>query len=296
MAQGVLTSYYARQICGKELSVYQCGEEECTGGHYFGPAIRNYYLIHCIHSGKGTYCRGNQRYSLGPGDGFLILPGESAMYRADQDEPWHYTWVGFQGEKAQELLSMAGLGGEQVVFHCGVKSGAFDSLISLCRQATGPNPNDFSLLGYLYLFLSQMMNPDRLHPGSLKKGQYYDKAIQFIANNYAYDITIPMVAEAVGINRSHLFKVFKEKIGLSPQEFLIQYRIIKATELFDTTDLNVTEVAFSTGFKDPSHFSKVFRSIVGCSPKEYEKTAEPGMHISLLTSLDPLQKTKEHQK
>ena len=140
------------------------------------------------------------------------------------------------------------------------------------------------------------MKPDRLHPGNLKKGQYYDKAIQFIANNYAYDITIPMVAEAVGINRSHLFKVFKEKIGLSPQEFLIQYRITKATELFDTTDLNVTEVAFSTGFKDPSHFSKVFRSIVGCSPKEYEKTAEPGMHISPLMPLDPVQKTERHQE
>lgn len=90
-----------------------------------------------------------------------------------------------------------------------------------------------------------------------------------------------MVADAVGINRSHLFKVFKDKIGMSPQEFLIQYRITKATELFDTTNLNVTEVAFSTGFKDPSYFSKVFRSIVGCSPKEYEKNAEPGRLVSL---------------
>lgn len=154
MAREVLFSYYARQICGKELSVYQCGEEVCSGGHYFGPAIRNYFLIHCIQSGRGTYCRGNKIYSLGPGDGFLILPGESTLYRADEEDPWHYKWVGFQGEKAAGLLSMAGLGGEKVVFHCGTESEAFRALLGLCEHAGGHNPNDFTLLGYLYLFLA----------------------------------------------------------------------------------------------------------------------------------------------
>ncbi len=262
--------YYASNFFSEELSLYQCGEEACSPKHSFGPAIRNFFLIHCILHGKGTYCRGNFSYSLGPGDAFLILPGESTFYQADSQDPWHYIWAGFQGSKAEEILAAAGLEKERVVFHCGTDSDAFLALKNLCSYAAKDSPNDFALLGHLYWFLSQLTKPDFVPPQPLKSGEYYEKAIQFISTNYADPISVPMIAKAVGIHRSYLFRVFKENAGISPQKFLTQYRIQKAKELLDTTSLNITEVAFSTGFQDPGYFSKVFRTVSGTSPREYE--------------------------
>ena len=79
------------------LRLYYSGSESCAPGHFFGPAVRTHYLIHFIRSGKGRYMRGNSEYALKKGDAFLILPGETTKYMADEEEPWEYTWIAFDG-------------------------------------------------------------------------------------------------------------------------------------------------------------------------------------------------------
>lgn len=44
------------------MSIYYCGEEQCSAGHFFGPAVRPHYLIHIILSGKGIYKRAGQTH------------------------------------------------------------------------------------------------------------------------------------------------------------------------------------------------------------------------------------------
>ncbi|MGE5613279.1 MAG: AraC family ligand binding domain-containing protein, partial [Bacillota bacterium] len=57
-----------------DLNMYQCGTQECKPGHSYGPAVRDHFLIHYIHSGKGKFCVNGREYNLEGGQGFLICP------------------------------------------------------------------------------------------------------------------------------------------------------------------------------------------------------------------------------
>ena len=57
---------------GGSVTVYYCGYEKCEGGHFWGPAVRNQYLLHYVISGKGTYTVGEETYTLHANECFLI--------------------------------------------------------------------------------------------------------------------------------------------------------------------------------------------------------------------------------
>ena len=80
-----------------------CGEHFCEPSHSFGPARREYYLLHFVAEGCGVYHCGGEDYQVGPGQLFVIRPEEMTVYRADAQNPWHYIWVGFRvGEPLEE--------------------------------------------------------------------------------------------------------------------------------------------------------------------------------------------------
>ena len=67
-----------------------CGVEACAPGHSFGPAVREYFLLHYVVRGKGIFRRGKREYTLQAGEIFVIRPGEVTYYEADMRDPWEY--------------------------------------------------------------------------------------------------------------------------------------------------------------------------------------------------------------
>ena len=100
----------------QELYLCFCGMSECEPNHSFGPAVRPNYIVHYILSGKGIYQVGEHRYELQQGQGFLIEPEMVTFYKADEEEPWSYLWVGFAGEQAKSHLEDLGLNTNQLIF------------------------------------------------------------------------------------------------------------------------------------------------------------------------------------
>ena len=79
------------------------------------------------------------------------------------------------------------------------------------------------------------------------------------------------MADYVGITRSYLYTIFMKSFGVSPQEYLSNYRITRASELLTITDLTVEMVAASCGYDDPLVFSKAFKKIKGLPPTKFRK-------------------------
>ena len=77
--------------------------------HALGPKIYDHYLLHIIESGHGIFRTETDRYQLGPGDCFLIHPGQIVSYVSDASHPWRYRWVAFDGEHAGEGVHRSGL-------------------------------------------------------------------------------------------------------------------------------------------------------------------------------------------
>jgi AraC-like DNA-binding protein len=260
----------------KDLDMYQCGTEVCEPGHYYGPAVRDHFLIHYIHKGKGRFCVNDKTYHLQTGQGFLICPDIVTYYQADFKEPWHYSWVGFHGLEAENYLNRAGLSLESPIFNCEGNDYIDYCFVKMNEAGSLRKGGDIRLLGYLYLFLSQLIEQNDDERNSDKTGNrkevYVKKAIEYIVMNYSRRINIADLSHHIGLDRSYFGSLFREHMGISPQDFLIHFRINKACELMKNDILTIGDISRSVGYEDPLLFSKLFKKRLGLSPRDYRKS------------------------
>ena len=83
------------------------------------------------------------------------------------------------------------------------------------------------------------------------------------------DFNVNTLAEEMGLSRSPFFKKLKSLTGFAPVDLVKEIRLTKALNYVETTDMNVTEIAYAVGFRDPGYFTKCFRQKYGKAPKEY---------------------------
>ena len=79
---------------------------------------------------------------------------------------------------------------------------------------------------------------------------------------------IPELCKSIGMSRAQLYRKFSALTNTSVHHFIRKLRLVKAKELLLNTDLNVSEVAYDTGFKNPSHFSRVYSEEFGIAPSK----------------------------
>ena len=259
-----------------ELSIFNCGLESCTPGYTWGPGIRDHYLIHLVVSGKGTYRVGQQDYPLEAGQLFLIKPNQLISYTADQEDPWEYYWVGFNGAFASKFVQQTPFTDARPVHRCKDME-TLKELLHCIYLHRGPEPqNEAMMVGYLYLFMANLIKEAQEMESRTgnSSSQYVLNAIKYIQFNYSQDISIDDIAKAVGVSRSHLYRVFMSNVGQSPIDYLTSYRINEACALLRTSQLSIAEIAVSVGFFDQFYFSRVFKKAKGVPPSKYMASFE----------------------
>lgn len=97
------------------------------------------------------------------------------------------------------------------------------------------------------------------------------KAKKFIAQNYAKNIGLTDIAEVVELSESYLSKLFVSETGETFIHYLTRFRITKACDLLEKSNMKVYEVAKEIGYDNVEHFSRVFKKTMGLSPLEYKK-------------------------
>lgn len=265
----VMKEYFNETNSGDALSLHFCGWEQCSAGHAFGPAVRTHFLFHFVISGCGSFEKGGRRWSLRSGQGFLIFPGESTRYEADADEPWEYCWIGFDGSEVPEILADCGLNAEEPIFTDRSGGVLGRELLRLVDCYGTPGTNKYAQLGRLYRCFSHMVQAKTSKRPTVQ--EYIGRATEFIHSNFSYEIGVAEIARAVGIDRSYLYRIFRESLGKSPKEYLTDFRLRVATEMLAATELSVTEIALSCGFKEVSLFGKQFKAAYGCTPLKYRR-------------------------
>lgn len=85
------------------------------------------------------------------------------------------------------------------------------------------------------------------------------------------DFTVETLGQEMAYSRMQLYRKLKNISGLSPNEFIRNYRLKRAANILQEGDLSVTEVLYQVGFSNKSYFTKCFKEIYGLTPKEYSK-------------------------
>ncbi len=259
------------------LTVSSCGVSRTEPLHSFGPAVKPHHMIHYIMSGKGSFTMNGVTHPLSVGNGFLIVPDELVMYQADEQDPWTYVWVGFTGEDVEAVLEDMGLNKEHPVFQSEHADELYKYVEDMMEHNTSGLANELRRDGRLQLFLSTIATGNVVESAEGDKAnQYVQQALHFIQANYYNPIKVTDIADYVCINRSYLYTLFMDSCGMSPQSFLSAYRITKASEMLQVTDLPIESISISCGYSDPMVFTKAFRQKKGVSPSAYRKEIRSG--------------------
>ncbi|MCI9142054.1 MAG: AraC family transcriptional regulator [Lachnospiraceae bacterium] len=228
------------------------GYEECCSEYAFGPARRQYHLLHYVLEGKGTFCKEGKVYPVGQGDMFVILPEEVTTYQADKEKPWKYYWIGFEAEDTPEFLKCA------VIRQPDVRQ-----LFERARQGQYGLKNDGSVFTLLYEVLWHLSEE-----GIRKRKKENDYAAYtrtYLETMYAENVCIRKIAETLHIDRRYLTMLFHSAYGIPPRAYLLQVRLTQARTLLEQ-GYGVAETAEMTGFTDLSNFSRKYKKTYGICP------------------------------
>ncbi len=264
---------YKLETNQSDLNLYECGVQTCAPGHSNGPAARRYYLLHFVTKGAGIFQTGGITHRLSAGNAFLICPGQVCYYSADAQTPWVYAWLAMDGIQVENYLKQAGLSRKSPVYTADDAAPVWDALLTMVDYTRTPGYSELRLMGYLYLFLSELAAHSTARPARTASVQeaYLQKLVRYVDVHLWERITVSDLADFVGLDRSYLYKLCKERLKVSPQEFVIRQKLSHARNMLAETDLPVGDIARSVGYDDQLGFSKLFKKRFGISPRAYRE-------------------------
>lgn len=123
-------------------------------------------------------------------------------------------------------------------------------------------------MSYLYGVLSSLQR-DLLSPGgALAHG--LNKAVAYIHRHYTEcDLNLEALVKVTGVSERTFRNQFRKRFGMSPIKYIIQLRMILASELVSSQFFTVSEVAEKCGFSDVYYFSRLFKEYYGAPPSRY---------------------------
>lgn len=154
------------------------------------------------------------------------------------------------------------------------------------------------LLPYMFRLLLLISKSERdavvvgRTPETDRTSERINKIKEFSQQNFARTVTIDMIAEHVGMNRSSFCTFFKKATGQTYITYLNKLRVDRACSLLRQGNFNVTEVCYMVGFNDVPYFNRCFKNNRGMSPKEYADGVISKRQVLTTRQMVPEQKIK----
>jgi len=105
----------------------------------------------------------------------------------------------------------------------------------------------------------------------IKKQKRMQDMLSYIHDHYSEEIRLEDIAGVVHISIGECGRFFKNMLGTTPNEYLVEYRIKMSLEALTSTDVTVAEIANQVGFNHVSYFIQCFKKKTGITPKQYQK-------------------------
>lgn len=257
-----------RKANREEPMVLACQMDNKPSSPYYGPVIRDIYLLECCEAGQGAVIINGKLHPIGPGDCYALLPGDSVIHIDNMEDPRQGYWCAVDGLALGRYLKAAGITSEKPF----AEKSAFPEFLKWMKQLYSLNDITGSGVALtqaacIYGILGAILQSKT---GSIGNNPV-EKAIGLMETNYPEPINIGELAAAVGLARSYFTTLFTEQTGLPPYQYLTRLRIRKACALLtDEPNRPISQIAELVGM-DPLNFSRFFKREMGVSPLAYKK-------------------------
>lgn len=221
---------------------------------------RSDYQIIYIENGTGTFTFDKKVYNLRSGNVVIFRPFERQEYYFSLNS--NYYWVHFTGTGVEKLLDELKL--NDTFFYTGEFFGFKEVFEKMIKDNAINDVATASLLSAHVISLLSLTSR-KLHTTD----SVIHRAIEKMQTDFTSKLTIEDYAKICGLSEYHFIRKFKKETSLTPLQYKNKVIVTKATELLETTNLNISEIAHLLGFEDSLYFSRVFKKEKGVSPKRY---------------------------
>jgi AraC family transcriptional regulator, arabinose operon regulatory protein len=217
-----------------------------------------------------------------PGDLWVFLPGAVHTERYIRPNiPYQMLWTAISAGRIGFHITAYKPGRG---YHLASKRVAWQVSVrqDLCELAARPEIGDDKLLQIhfqtmlmdaLYQMIPYMDKASAKSNNPKFKVPFHRHIIEQIRHHldhqYATEVSLPELAAMVHYSPCHLNLLFRQQIGIPIRQYLLKARLTKAEKLLKNTDMEIKQIAYSVGFKDPLYFSRLFRRFYGVSPSGY---------------------------
>ena len=255
----------------QELGDFHCGPKYFTRRENL-PS----YLLKYTVSGQGVLDYKGEMHHLRPGTLFWIDCRNLQNYHTSQAEgKWHVLWVHFYGPTARAYYNaFLEANADSPVLQTEEQLPyveLIEELLRLYENNVNRIPDDIQASGLLIqLMVSCILECQKQKRRITDSNDYTVSIRSYLDVNYQENISLDSLAQAFSINKYYLQKLFKKRLGLSPNEYLTRVRLERAKERLRTTGDTMIQIAQDVGYT-ASYFDVVFRKYEGITPREYRE-------------------------
>lgn len=255
------------ELCLEPLSRVEAHEQKC-------------FEISYIISGSGTFYHNNNPIKVKTGDLIFSPCANSHEIVADEYDKLHYAYVGFklatQSENYSEYNTFFS---ENIARFCDSNNSVYKIFRNCIDEFYREQPTDFlmveacltRLIITCYRIFTQNTGVLDYTVGIQNSGQLLYRVIKYIEQNSHTNLTVKAVAKGVGYSSFYISHIFKEKMGITLQQFINNRRIERAKELMLLNRFTITQISEQLGYLNVQTFSRTFKSITGLPPAQFLK-------------------------
>jgi AraC-like DNA-binding protein len=248
-------------------------------GYYFTyekGRILNEFQVHYITEGEGVYENRSGRFRIGPGSLLFTSPGEWHRFKPKKSTGWVEHYVGFSGDFAQRIFGRPWFTQKNAVVNVGYREEILDTYYKVFNFVIEEKPGYQQVsAGMVMKLLGYIVSFDRQKDFS---GKRVEKIIQCacftIRENVEAKIDFQTFAGDNNIGYSYFRKMFKKYTGISPVQYHLDLKILRAKELLLQSDMSIKEISYNLGFQSIYYFSRIFKSKMGVAPSEIRKSVK----------------------
>lgn len=245
-------------------------------GYYFswekGRVLQEYQLNY-ITEGSGILENEYGKFRVRAGTLMIVPLGQWHRYRPIQKNGWVENYIGFSGHLAEHYFNNSLILQGQSVIHCDIREEFIDTYYKIFDLVKKEEPGFqqiasalvIKLLGYIVAFKKQRNFSGKQIEKIIQKARFQ------MRDNISEEINLQQLAAENNIGYSYFRKMFKEYTGISPRQYHLELKIMRAKELLLSTDMNIKQICFELGFESSHYFSRFFKQKVGVSPRELKK-------------------------
>jgi len=236
--------------------------------------FHEYYTILIVEEGINQGFTEKHKYTLGSGSMLIINPGEVHAGNSYAGETLKFRSLTLEENFLKKILAEQEVDCSGDLVFCNQPlqdkqlSQKFTALLDTFDHNLSPVVAQTRALDFLFDLFHRYVSASIKLPSRQPDLSYLKRARDFITDHYQQEMTLQEIAKSAYISEFHLVRQFQKYFGLTPFEYLRNYRIEKAKTLLKQKK-SITEVALTVGFYDHSHFLKNFKKLTGMLPSQY---------------------------